>query len=124
MSKGDREFSCEIDKTFGDFIIEEYGNSSLNLRKVSWNGRAYKLDLRKWQYPEAGEERAMRGVTFSEDGASVLAETLVENGYGDTSKLMEALSKRDDYGDIRQSPESATTYHDPSELFKGGEEVD
>ena len=41
-----KEFSYEIIPDF-DFIIEEGQNNSTNLRKISWNGREPKLDIRK-----------------------------------------------------------------------------
>ena len=66
MARENKEITMEIQEGF-DFIIEESGNSSLNLRKVGWNGRPPKLDLRKWSYNE-GEERAMKGVTMSDEG--------------------------------------------------------
>lgn len=120
-----KEFTMDILEGF-DFIIEESGNSSLNLRKVSWNGRDHKLDLRKWSYAE-GQERALKGVTLSDEGADELAAVLAEQGYGDTKRLIKALRDRENYNDAMEhidDPESETDdgsedYYDPSELLGG-----
>lgn len=123
MSKENKEITMEIKDGF-DFIIEESGNSSLNLRKIGWNGREPKLDLRKWSYQD-GQERAMKGVTMTDEGANELTGVLVEQGYGDTKRIIKAISKRDVYEDIMNhlnDPEEDTSddteeYYDPSELL-------
>ena len=62
FNKNNDDFSMEIVDNF-DFIIEEGSNSSVNLRKVSWNGREPKLDIRKWLYQDGQERRPyIRGV--------------------------------------------------------------
>ena len=49
MSRDNKDFSFEIVPNF-DFVLEEGSNTSVNLRKISWNGRDPKLDIRKWSY--------------------------------------------------------------------------
>lgn len=123
MAKENKEITMEIQEGF-DFIIEESGNSSLNLRKVGWNGRDPKLDLRKWSYQD-GQERPMKGVTMSEEGADELTGVLVENGYGKTKRIAKALIKRDEYDEVMKhinDPEEEIVddsegYYDPSELL-------
>lgn len=118
-----KEFTMDILEGF-DYIIEESGNSSLNLRKVSWNGRDHKLDLRKWNYQD-GQERAMKGVTLSDDGADELSAVLVEQGYGNTKRLIKALTKREEYNDSmnhlndieEEVDDGSEDYYDPSELL-------
>lgn len=88
----DKEFTFEIEEGF-DFILEEGQNTSINLRKISWNGRPSKIDIRKWVYSETGE-KAMKGIGLTDDGANELASVLVEQGYGDSSRIIEALKKR------------------------------
>jgi hypothetical protein len=119
-----KEFTMDIQEGF-DFIIEEGGNTSINLRKVSWNGREPKLDLRKWSYQD-GTERAMKGVTLSDDGADELTGVLVEQGYGNTERIIKAISKRDGYNFIANNfdfPDDNNEiddgeYYDPSELLE------
>jgi hypothetical protein len=123
MAKGNKEFSMEIQEGF-DFIIEESGNSSLNLRRISWNGREPKLDLRKWLYQD-GQERSYKGVTITDEGADELTGVLVENDYGDTKRIVKAISNREDYEEVMKhlnDPEEeyddgSEGYYDPSELL-------
>ena len=121
-----KEITMDIVPGF-DFIIEEGQNTSLNLRKVSWNGRDPKLDLRKWSYQE-GEERAMKGITLSEEGATELTGVLVEQGYGETKRIIKAIQNRDDYESAMRTlndPEESGNddgsedYYDPAELLGG-----
>ena len=119
-----KEFTMDIIPGF-DFIIEEGQNTSLNLRKVSWNGRDAKLDLRKWTYQEDGSERAMKGVTLSDEGADELTCVLAEQGYGNTKRIIKAIQAREDYQnamDTLNDPEDenddgSEEYYDPSELL-------
>ena len=123
MARENKEITMDIVEGF-DFIIEESGNSSLNLRKVGWNGREAKLDLRKWSYQD-GQERAMKGVTMTDDGANELTGVLVEQGYGNTKRIAKAISKRNDYNDAMEHlddieeeiNDDSEEYYDPSELL-------
>ena len=124
MARENKEITMEIQEGF-DFIIEESGNSSLNLRKIGWNGREPKLDLRKWSYQD-GQERAMKGVTMSDEGADELTGVLVEQGYGNTKRIAKALSMRDGYDYIMKhidepdedsNDDESEEYYDPSELL-------
>lgn len=40
------------------------GDSTLELRYVSWNGKAPKYDIRPW-YVKDGEEKCQKGITLS-----------------------------------------------------------
>ena len=123
MARENKEITMEIQEGF-DFIIEESGNSSLNLRKVSWNGREPKLDFRKWSYQD-GQERAMKGVTMTDEGADELTGVLVEQGYGNTKRIAKALVNREEYQEVMQhlddpeedSDDGSESYYDPSELL-------
>ena len=125
MSKESKDFSFEIMPDF-DFILEEGPNTSVNLRKISWNDKPHKLDLRKWTYNENGE-RAMKGVTLSDEGGDELSAVLVENGYGDTKRIIRAIKKRDDYEEaskLADAPDNdkyeddgSEEYYNPSELL-------
>ena len=122
MSRDNKDFSFEIVPNF-DFVLEEGSNTSVNLRKISWNGRDPKLDIRKWSYND-GEERMLKGCTLSDEGGNELACVLVEHGYGDTNRLLKALSQRDDFHstvDVGESKseedDSEEEYYDPSMLL-------
>ena len=116
------DFSFKMKDNF-DFILQEAGNSSVNLRKIAWgNSENFKLDIRKWVYKD-GQETAMKGVTMTEEGGHELACILVENGYGDTRRLMDAIKKRNNIDDVNSDEEDdydeedANTYFDPKELI-------
>ena len=65
-------FSFKMEEGF-DFVLQEGQNTSTNLRKIAWGDSSEaKIDIRKWSYTN-GEERALKGVTLSDDGASELA---------------------------------------------------
>ena len=60
------EFKFEVDKNFGDHVIEERDNLSIIMRKISWgNSGEYKVDIRKYLYTEEGE-RMNKGISISE----------------------------------------------------------
>lgn len=119
----DKEFSMEIEDNF-DFILEEGQNTSINLRRISWNGRPSKIDIRKWVYND-GTERAMKGVSLSDEGTDELANVLIEQGFGNTKRIIKAIKAREDYdgsisGNITEEvaeDDGSEEYYDPSELL-------
>lgn len=119
----DKGFSMEIEDNF-DFILEEGQNTSINLRRISWNGRPSKIDIRKWVYND-GTERAMKGVSLSDEGADELANVLIEQGFGNTKRIIKAIKAREDYdgsisGNITEEiaeDDGSEEYYDPSELL-------
>lgn len=115
-----KEITMKILENF-DFILEEGQNTSINLRKVSWNDRPYKLEIRKWNYTN-GEERAMKGVSLTDEGADELAAVLIEQGYGNTKRIIEAIKQRKDYDDsfkpnLSIVDDEEEEYYDPRELL-------
>ena len=119
----DKSISMEIEPDF-DYIIEEGQNTSINLRRINWNGRGSKLDLRKWVY-NGGSEHAMKGISLSEEGADILTNTLVRLGYGSTRDIITNIKNRDDFDQsLLNSKEQSQyiddgteEYYDPSELL-------
>ena len=116
------EFSYEVQEGF-DFIIEESGNNSINLRKISWNGRPYKLDLRKYSYKD-GKESMLKGISISDEGANELTGVLIENGYGDTKRIIKALKARENFNEEMLEPEyvfeddnESEEFYDPKQLL-------
>ena len=116
------EFSYEAQEGF-DFIIEESGNNSINLRKISWNGRPYKLDLRKYSYKD-GKESMLKGISISDEGANELTGVLIENGYGDTKRIIKALRTRENFTEEMLEPDyvfeddnESEEFYDPKQLL-------
>ncbi len=122
-----KEFKYEIVDNF-DKLIDEKGNSFISLRKLTFNDNPdVKLDLRKY-YSTATGERMYKGVSFlTEDGPNELTHVLVEEGYGDTEKLVRLLAKRqgvelpeeevnnEEYFDIRDIFDSIESEEDTDE---------
>ena len=117
--------SYDVDPSFGDFIIEEGANSSVNMRRISWNGRPYKLDIRKYAYKD-GAESPMKGVTLTDDGAHELTSVLIEQGFGSTKRIMKTLREREDFDpamieddyDFTEGPKAnEDEYFDPQQLL-------
>lgn len=116
------EFSYEVQEGF-DYIVEESGNNSINLRKISWNGRPYKLDLRKYSYKD-GKESMLKGISISDEGANELTGVLVESGYGDTKRIIKALKARENFTEEMLEPDYVfeddnenEEFYDPKQLL-------
>lgn len=78
-------------------IIEERNNTVTMLRKVAWNGRDARLELRKWVIEENGE-KPMKGLSFStEEGPHNLVHILTKRGFGDTKTILGNLKEREDF---------------------------
>lgn len=108
-----------------DFILEEAGNTSTNLRKIAWGSddpNKAKLDIRKWSYTDTNKETPLKGVTLSDEGAGELACVLVEQGYGNTARLQKALDKRngisvEDEEEQFYDDDGSEEYYDAKELL-------
>lgn len=120
-----KEFVYDIDDSF-DYIIDEGGNTSINVRKISWNGKPYKLDIRRYTYKD-GEEKMMKGISLSDEASNELTKVLIDNGYGDTKYIINSLKNRDDFKESLLEDNSSDSnnniddedeeYYDPKELL-------
>lgn len=103
----------EFNLTGIDEIIDEKGNAFIALREVAWGNGTSKLELRKWYTDANGNETPNKGVTFmTEDGPNQLVETMTSLGYGDTQRVIQNLSQRDDF-----RPALNTVLNDPKDEF-------
>lgn len=113
-----------------DEIVDELGSQFIALRKLAWvpkdeecESPNYKLDIRKWRTNSDGEEVAGKGVSFlTDEGPHELIHVLVDNGYGDTEKILRSIMGRDDYNDacnrIMNGEETVSSdLFDPRDLF-------
>lgn len=86
-----------------DEVIDTKGNSVVLLRKLAWGDGEEKLELRRWVM-DINKETPLKGCTFlTDEGPNVLANKLVELGYGHTNELLEILSKREDFKESLES---------------------
>ena len=117
-----KEISCTIDEEFGDNILYEGNNISINARRVSWNGGVYKIDVRKYSFKD-GEEIMGKGVSIPDEGCDELAKLLVDKGYGNTRDIIKSIRTRDDFDESLLDKEipiddsSEEEYYDPKELL-------
>ena len=93
----DSDFSYEVVDDF-DYIIDEAGNRTINLRKIRFGeSDKVKLDLRSYYINETGE-RMGKGVSFlTEEGPHTLVETMSRLGYGHTKGILEGIKDRSDF---------------------------
>ena len=68
------EIKYDIEEPIG-IISESSSGWTMELNKVSWNGRAAKYDLRNWA-PD--HEKMGKGITLTEEETKVLYELLQE----------------------------------------------
>ena len=131
MFKTDDDFKYTIVDDF-DHVIDESGNSTLNLRKLYWGDKSdnVKLDLRRYYINEQGE-RLGKGVSFlTEEGPHNLVETMAGLGYGNTRRILDNIKDREDFRPALNSVlgkdsefydesagESDDDYFDPSMLL-------
>lgn len=90
------EFKYEVDPKF-DYLIEEKGNQAVFFRRVSWNGKDAKPEIRKW-YVDGTSETPGKGTSFmTEEGPNELVKVMTDIGYGNTDEILENISKREDF---------------------------
>lgn len=118
--------SYNIDPDLDVIVDEKPGNAFIALRKVSWgDNETGRIEIRKWFVNSEGDEIPGKGATFmTEQGPGKLAVALIDNGFGETGELLEALSKRDDFNDeieylANPSTKKSETYYDPKEFIGG-----
>jgi len=93
--KGPIEF--HIDPDGPNALISERNNTVMMFRKVAWNNRQPRLELRNWVVEENGE-RPMRGISFAnEETVHNLVNVMTGIGYGDTKVVLGNLKERPDF---------------------------
>lgn len=93
-------------------VVEEKGNQFIRFAQIAWAGEdeevepsKIKYDLRRYFTDADGVEKMGKGVTFlSDNGPTELTNILVEEGFGNTSKILDSIKTRDDFADaVRES---------------------
>jgi hypothetical protein len=95
------DLNYEYDKDSINEVVDEAPGSDnyIAIRRIRWKPEAeFKLDIRKYFVKPDGSEFPGKGVSFmTEDGPHMLTECLVANGFGNTEKVVDAVSARDDF---------------------------
>lgn len=114
-----------------DRIVEEKGNTYISFRKITWgpeiDEEKEKLDIRKYYTNADGEEVVGKGVSFlTDEGPHELTKILLEEGYGHSDDIAEAIKNRDDYNDIvkaiTNNDNKSEGYFDPNTFI--GDDID
>ena len=114
-----------------DRIVEEKGNTYISFRKITWgpeiDEEKEKLDIRKYYTNADGEEVVGKGVSFlTDEGPHELTKILLEEGYGHSDDIAEAIKNRDDYNDIVEditnNDNKSEGYFDPKTFI--GDDID
>lgn len=74
-----KEFSYNIEERIAIISRSADGNNTLELNRISYNGRPAKIDLRRWSYEEDGSAKMHKGITLTDEEAAELGSVLVEN---------------------------------------------
>ena len=88
-------------------IVEEKGNQFIRFAQIAWVGddedvdpSKIKYDLRKYTTDGDGNEKMLKGVSFlSDDGPTELTHVLLEEGFGNTTKVLTTIKDRSDFKD-------------------------
>lgn len=92
-------------------IIEEKGNQFIRFAQIAWVGEdeevdasKIKYDLRKYTTDAEGKEKMLKGVSFlTDDGPSELTHVLIDEGFGNTTKILDGIKVRKDFKDAVES---------------------
>ena len=115
------EFKFNINPEGIDEVFDERGNTVLKISEMSWNDRAYKLELRKWVVQSDGTMQPNKGFSFLTDkGPHDLTHILLEKGYGDNQKIKEIMESRGVELDIpvteKEEKQDTQDFYDPEDL--------
>jgi hypothetical protein len=83
---------CEIIESYA--VLEETGNQTVEINKVSWNERPPKIDIRRWDHGKEDGPVALKGVTLSDEACDRLVIQLLELGFGDKKEIVRVFNER------------------------------
>lgn len=69
------QFYYEVTEHIATLSENSTGNYTLELNRISYNGAAPKLDLRKW---DREKEKMLKGLTLTDEEAEALKEALIK----------------------------------------------
>jgi len=93
------------------------------MRKISWNGKPSKIDVRRWINTENGE-MATKGVTLSDDACNELTVDLSKEGYGNTRAIIRAIKHRENFDEDLEQALKTDKDPEPEEKENNEEEID
>ena len=82
-------FNYKITERIAVLSRSANGEKTLELNRISYNGRAAKLDLRRWDHSN-GEDAMRKGITLTDEEAAELKAALdgikMEDSYGENGE--------------------------------------
>ena len=69
------EFSYEVKEHIATLSENSTGNYTVELNRISYNGAAPKLDLRKW---DRANGKMLKGITLKDEEAAALKDALIK----------------------------------------------
>ena len=69
------EFSYEVKEHIATLSENITGNYTVELNRISYNGAAPKLDLRKW---DRANGKMLKGITLTDEEAAALKDALIK----------------------------------------------
>lgn len=73
------DFNYKITEHIAVLSQSANGEKTLELNRISYNGRAAKLDLRRWDR-SGGQEKMLKGITLSDEEADELKAAMSRMG--------------------------------------------
>lgn len=103
-------------------IVEEKGNQFIRFAQIAWAGEdedvdpsKIKYDLRKYTTDAEGNEKMLKGVSFlTDEGPTELTHVLLEEGFGDTTKVLDTIKTRSDFKSAVEESFGTTVSDDAS----------
>ena len=80
-----RDFNYKIAERIAVLSQSADGEKTLELNRISYNGREAKLDLRRWDHQD-GQEKMLKGVTLTDEETAELKAAMSrmgEDSYGE-----------------------------------------
>jgi len=92
-------------------VVEEKGNQFIRFAQIAWapenedvEPNKIKYDIRKYVSNGDGKEKMLKGVSFlTDNGPHELTHVLLEEGFGNTTKVLGTIRNREDFPDAVQS---------------------
>ena len=74
-----QDFSYDVTERIAIISQSADGGNTLELNRISYNGRPAKLDLRRWSHEPGEEPRMHKGITLTDEEAAELGNVIALN---------------------------------------------
>lgn len=74
-----KDFNYEIVERIAVLDQKDGGRKTLELNRISYNGRPARFDLRRWDHSDK-DEKMLKGLTLTDEEVAALKEALMKMG--------------------------------------------